>query len=71
MDSFLRAVAVIVEVLILAGIIFVIFNGIRLVAFDVGANPKYNKMLILALSAVGAIVVAFFVAHLTTFYPTV
>ena len=69
MDSFLRAIAVIVEVAILTGIIYALLNGVRLIAFDMGIKHKYNKSIIMALLAVGSIVVMFFIAHLTIFYP--
>lgn len=71
MDIFLRTIAIIVEVLILAAITYAVLNGVRLTASDLGIGPKYNKAVILALLAVGFIVVIFFIAHLTTFYPAV
>lgn len=71
MDILLRTIAIIVEVLILVAITYVVLNGVRLAASDLGIGPKYNKALILALLAVGFIVVIFFIAHLTTFYPVV
>ncbi len=71
MDIFLRTIAIIVEVLILAAITYAVLNGVRLTASDLGIGPKYGKAVILALLAVGFIVVIFFIAHLTTFYPPV
>ena len=71
MDIFLRTIAIIIEVLILAAITYAVFNGVRLTASDLGIGPKYGKAIILALLAVGFIVVIFFIAHLTTFYPAV
>jgi len=71
MDIFLRTIAIIIEVLILAAITYAVFNGVRLTASDLGIGPKYGKAVILALLAVGFIVVIFFIAHLTTFYPPV
>ena len=69
MDIFLRTIAIIVEVAILAAIAYVIFNGVRLTVLDLGIKPKYNRAIVMALLAVGAIVIVFFIAHLTTFYP--
>ncbi len=69
MDIFLRTIAIIIEVVILAAIAYVVLNGARLAALDLGVKPKYNKAIIMALFVVGAIVVVFFIAHLTTFYP--
>ena len=71
MDIFLRTIAIIIEVLILAAITYAVFNGVRLTASDLGIGPKYGKAIILALLAVGFIIVIFFIAHLTTFYPAV
>ena len=69
MDLLLRAMAIIIEVVILAAIAYAVLNGIRLAALDLGVKPKYNKAIIMALFTAGAIVVVFFIAHLTTFYP--
>ena len=69
MDVLLRTIAIIVELVLLAAIIYALFSGVRLAAFDLGIKPKYNKAVTMALLAVGAIVVVFFIAHLTTFYP--
>ena len=71
MDIFLRTIAIILEVALLAVIAYAILNGARLTAFDLGVKPKYGKALTMALLAVGIIVVVFFIAHLTTFYPTI
>jgi succinate dehydrogenase/fumarate reductase cytochrome b subunit len=69
MDLLLRTIAIIIEVVILAAIAYVILNGVRLAALDLGIKPKYNRVIIMAFFAVGVIIVAFFIAHLTTFYP--
>jgi succinate dehydrogenase/fumarate reductase cytochrome b subunit len=71
MDIFLRTIAIIIEVLILTAITYALLNGVRLTASDLGIGPKYGKAVILALLAVGFIVVIFFIAHLTTFYPAI
>ena len=71
MDTFLRTIAIIIEVLILAAITYAVFNGVRLTAFDLGIKPKYGKAIMMALLAVGFIVVIFFIAHLTSLYPAV
>jgi len=71
MDIFLRTIAIIIEVLILAAVTYAVFNGVRLTASDLGIGPKYGKAIVLALLAVGFIVLIFFIAHLTTFYPAV
>ncbi len=71
MDMFLRIVAIFVEVALLAVIFYAMLNGVRLAAFDLGVGPKYNRAVTMALVAAGIIVVIFFIAHLTTFYPTI
>lgn len=69
MDTFIRTIAIIIEVLILLVIAYVILNGVRLIVFDLGIKAKYNKIITTALVTVGFILLIFFVAHLTTFYP--
>ena len=71
MDVLLRIVAIIIEVLVLAVVAFAVLKGVRLAVFDLGIGPKYSRMVTLALLAVGFIVLIFFVAHLTTFYPEI
>jgi succinate dehydrogenase/fumarate reductase cytochrome b subunit len=71
MDIVLRTIAIIIEGVILTAIAYALLNGVRLTALDLGIKPKYNKAIIMALCAVGAIVVIFFIAHLTTFYPDI
>jgi len=71
MDVFLRVIAIIIEVLLLAIIAFAVLNGVRLTAFDLGIGRKYNRVLSMALIVVGCIIVIFFIAHLMTFYPTI
>jgi len=71
MDVLLRTIAIIVEVLILAAITYAVLHGVRLTASDLGIGPKYGGAVVLALLAVGFIVLIFFIAHLTAFYPAV
>jgi len=71
MDIFLRTIAIIIEVLILAVITYAVLNGVRLAAFDLGVGPKYSKAITMVLLAVGFLTVVFFIAHLTTFYPAI
>ena len=66
----LRAVAIIIEVLLLAAITCAVLGGVRLAAFDLGIQPKkYGRAITMVLLVVGFIVLIFFIAHLTTFYP--
>lgn len=71
MEVLLRAVAILVEVVILAAIIYCLLTGARLTLFDLGLGPKYKKVVTMALVVAGFIVVVFFIAHLTSFYPTI
>jgi len=71
MDVLLRTIAIFIEVLILAAIIYCLLTGARLTIFDLGLGPKYKKVVTMALVVAGCIVVVFFIAHLTSFYPTI
>ncbi len=71
MDVVLRTVAIFIEVVLLVAIIYSMLNGARLTVFDMGVGPKYNKMVTTALMVIGVIIVTFFIAHLTTFYPAI
>ena len=65
----MRVIAIITEVLILMGVIYCLFLAARLTILDVGFQSKYDRFLRWALGIVGAVISAFFVAHLTLFYP--
>ena len=65
----MRAIAIVIEVLILMGMIYCLFLSARLTILDVGFQAKYDRFLRWALGIVGAVVSAFFIAHLTLFYP--
>jgi hypothetical protein len=65
----LRAIAIVIEVLILMGVIYCLFLAVRLTILDVGFDSKYDRFLRWALGIIGAVVSAFFIAHLTLFYP--
>lgn len=71
MDSALRGIAVFLEVLVLTAILYCILNAVRLAAFDFGiAQKKYNRPIVLILTAAGTILVVFFATHLSIFYPS-
>ena len=65
----MRAIAIVIEVLILMGVIYCLFLAARLTILDVGFQSKYDRFVRWALGIVGVVVSAFFVAHLTLFYP--
>ena len=71
MDIFLRTIAIFIEVLLLAVIAYSVLNGVRLTAFDLGAGERYQKAVAMVLIIVGVLIVVFFIAHLTSFYPTI
>lgn len=70
MDIFVRTVAIILEVLVLAGIVGCILWGVKLILAEFGVGSKYNRAILMALAVVGALLVIFFITHLTAFYPT-
>ena len=65
----MRPIAIIIEILILMGVIYCLFLAARLAILDVGFHSKYDRFLRWALGIVGAVISAFFIAHLTLFYP--
>ena len=71
MDIFLRTIAIIIEVLLLVVIAYAILNGFRLTAFDLGIKSKYSKIVAMAFIVVGCVVLVFFIAHLTAWYPAI
>ena len=64
-----RILAISLEVVILMAMLFSILLGVGLLLFDIGLHPKYNRFIKWALTLVGGLVSAFFVAHLALFYP--
>ncbi len=66
-----RALAIIVEVTVLMGLIYSIVNGARYALFDFGLDEKYSEFIRLIVVIVGCIALVFFAAHLITFYPRV
>ena len=71
MEVLIRTVAILVELLILALVIGALLTGVWLTVFDLGLGAKYRKIVAMALVLVGGMVVIFFIAHLTLFYPTI
>lgn len=71
MDVLIRVIAIFIEVVILAAIIYCLLTGARLIIFDLGLGPKYKKVVTMGLVVAGCLVVVFFIAHLTSFYPTI
>ena len=64
-----RAIAIIIELIILAVLFYCMLYGGKLIAFDMGAPKKYAGIINVALAAVGSILLLFLISHLITFYP--
>jgi len=69
MAEFLRVVAILLEVLVLAGIVYSMLWGVKLLLTEFGVGQKYSRAIMMALTVVFSLVVLFFIAHLTAFYP--
>lgn len=71
MDILPRAIAVVIEVVILMAIFYFIINGVRLLLFDLGITQKYSKVISVVFIVVGCVIAVFLISHLTAFYPPV
>jgi hypothetical protein len=71
MESSLRPVTIIVEVIILMGVIFSLFLGVKLSALDFGVEEKYQRFINWVFMIMGCLALVFFVAHLFAFYPRI
>ena len=69
MESFLRPIAIVVEVVILMAVIYSLFLGVKYTAFDFGLEEKYKRFICWVFMIMGCLALVFFVAHLFTFYP--
>jgi hypothetical protein len=63
--------AILVELVLLTGILYSLFAGLKLAMVDFGLNKKYQPFLKWALMIVGSLVWVFFASHLITFYPRI
>jgi succinate dehydrogenase/fumarate reductase cytochrome b subunit len=63
------ALAIAIEVAILFGFFFCVFNGVRLILMDLVVGPEYDKMLKIGFGVVEVLLLIFLIVHLTTFYP--
>jgi len=71
MDVLVRVIAIVIEVVILTAIIYSLLAGVWLAIFDLGIGVKYKKVITMTVVVVGCILVIFFIAHLTSFYPAI
>ena len=71
MDTFLRVIAVLIEVALLGIVFYSILAGVRLILFDLGIKQQYNKIVTIFLAAAGSLFLVFLFSHLFTFYPKI
>jgi len=71
MDTFLRVIAVLIEVALLGVVFYSILAGVRLILFDLGIKQQYNKIVTIFLAAAGSLFLVFLFSHLFTFYPEI
>ena len=71
MDIFIRAIAIIIELVILIALFYFILNGVRLIIVDFGLRQKYFRIVAVLLLAVGCMIAVFLISHLTAFYPVI
>jgi hypothetical protein len=69
MGSILRPGVMVVEIIVLMGVVWSLFLGVKLSAFDFGVEEKYKKFLCWVFMIMGCLALVFFIAHLVTFYP--
>jgi len=69
METYLRPVAILVELTILMAAIYSLFAGVKFTLFDLGLNQKYHSFIRWVLVIMGCLALVFFVAHLIAFYP--
>jgi hypothetical protein len=69
MENLLRPIAIIVEVIILMGVIYSLFLGVKFTASDFGLGEKYKRFICWVFMIMGCMALVFFVAHLFAFYP--
>ena len=67
----LSAMAILLEVSILAAIVYALLSGVWLTVFDLGLESKYRKIIVIFLILAGSAAVVFFIAHLISLYPTI
>ena len=69
MENLLRPIAIIVEVIILMGVIYSLFLGVKFTALDFGLEEKYKRFICWVFMIMGCMALVFFFAHLFAFYP--
>ncbi|MGB9629154.1 MAG: hypothetical protein ACPL6D_10875, partial [Thermodesulfobacteriota bacterium] len=67
----MRPIAIVIEILILMGVVYCLFLATRLTILDIGFHKKYKRYIKWIFRIFGILITAFFVAHLTLFYPKI
>lgn len=71
MGSFLRPIAILLELTLLTAILYSLLAGIKFTLFDFGMDHKYHRLIKVTLIILGCLVFSFLIAHLFTFYPRI
>jgi len=72
MDIAIRALAISLEVVVLAALAYCFLNAVRLIAYDFGVKrAPFNQVIVVVLIALGGVLVTFFITHLITLYPRI
>jgi hypothetical protein len=71
METSLRPVAILLELILLVGVIYSLFTGMNLALSDLGLDRKYAKFLKTAVILLTFLILFFLVSHLITFYPRI
>lgn len=69
MATSFRFIIILIELVILAGLIYSLFSGLRFTLIDYRLNPKYKPFIQRVLIILGCLSLVFFIAHLISFYP--
>jgi hypothetical protein len=71
MDTFLRPIAILVELVVVMGMVCALLTGGKFVLFDFGLNKNYSPFIKWVFVIMGFLALIFFTAHLITFYPKI
>jgi hypothetical protein len=71
METYLRPMAIFLELVILMAVFYSLFAGVKFAIFDFGLDQKYCKFIKFTLLIMGCLALVFFVAHLIAFYPRI
>ncbi len=69
MGAHLRPVSILMELAVLMGLVYSLFNSLRFTLIDYRLNKKYHQFIRLVLIIIGCLALVFLIAHLISFYP--